>query len=226
MNNLFSKESMLEASKTELDITEENKKYLSKTTLNQLENSFNKSNSKREDKIIYPAKNKVLNFLKKDLSSYKVVIIGQDPYPNENANGIAFSCDVKLSKSLNAIFNGLDYSKREKKENLKLEDWVNQNVLLLNSSLTVEKNNIGSDVHIWAIAMYELISDIDKHFKLPFILLGKHSTELLAKTIVNNKVITEKHPSYYARQNKSFPDKVFKLANQELIKMKKNAIIW
>lgn len=76
------------------------------------------------------------------LKSVKVLIFGQDPYPNENrADGIAFSFKngkEKANDSLNNIFKQLN-DLNIKTEKTNLTDWVNEGVLLLNTSLSFGK---------------------------------------------------------------------------------------
>ena len=75
----------------------------------------------------------------------KVVIVGQDPYPQLGvADGIAFSCSRKgkTEKSLQYIFKAL-YGEYEDYNN-DLRRWSNQGVLLINTAFTCEINKIGS----------------------------------------------------------------------------------
>ena len=78
----------------------------------------------------------------------KLVILGQDPYHNPNqANGLAFSVPENLSlpPSLINIFKEIEQDLKTKCNlNGDLMSWVNQGVLLLNSTLTVRENNPGS----------------------------------------------------------------------------------
>jgi len=72
----------------------------------------------------------------------KVVIVGQDPYPNPKyAMGMAFSVRENtnpLPASLKNIFTELEDDLGYKRTNGDLSDWKDQGVLLLNRSLTVE----------------------------------------------------------------------------------------
>jgi uracil-DNA glycosylase len=74
-----------------------------------------------------------------------VVIIGQDPYPNEHAHGLAFSTtQLRRPVSLHNIFKevcrcsmGYDIEKDFPTNNL--TSWAKQGILLLNSVLTVRE---------------------------------------------------------------------------------------
>ena len=78
----------------------------------------------------------------------KLVILGQDPYHNPNqANGLAFSVPENTAHppSLINIFKEIEQDLNvEYPLSGDLMPWVNQGVLLLNSTLTVRKNIPGS----------------------------------------------------------------------------------
>jgi uracil-DNA glycosylase len=74
-----------------------------------------------------------------DISKTKVVLLGQDPYPNSNdACGLAFSVERKenLPKSLTNIFKELESDLNVTRINGNLENWAEQGILLLNAALT------------------------------------------------------------------------------------------
>jgi uracil-DNA glycosylase len=76
----------------------------------------------------------------------KVIIIGQDPYPQLGvADGISFSCSKtkKLQPSLRYIFKALNGSQYDSM-NPDLSRWSKQGVLMLNTAFTVEIGKIGS----------------------------------------------------------------------------------
>jgi len=82
----------------------------------------------------------------------KVIILGQDPYPDGNGNGIPFMVknNTKINKSLQNIYNVVRISGFNVKNDEKsLILWINQGVFLINSYFTVELNNIGSHEEIW-----------------------------------------------------------------------------
>lgn len=70
----------------------------------------------------------------------KVLILGQDPYPNaRDAMGLAFSVgqNQRLPASLKNIFIELQDDLNIKRSDGDLSDWLDQGVMLLNMSLTV-----------------------------------------------------------------------------------------
>ncbi|GGJ82370.1 uracil-DNA glycosylase [Pseudomonas matsuisoli] len=104
---------------------------------------------KASGKVIYPPGPLIFNALNTTpLDQVKVVIIGQDPYHGPGqAHGLCFSVQpgVPAPPSLQNIFKEL---KRDLNIDVPshgyLQHWAEQGVLLLNTSLTVERANAGS----------------------------------------------------------------------------------
>ena len=74
------------------------------------------------------------------LEQVKVLILGQDPYPNaKDATGLAFSVgqNQRLPASLKNIFIELEDDLDIKRSDGDLSDWLDEGVMLLNMSLTV-----------------------------------------------------------------------------------------
>jgi len=75
-----------------------------------------------------------------DVRATKVIILGQDPYPNpKNASGLSFSSDGVIPASLRNIYRCLQHHQLIKNTptTANLEPWVQQGVLLLNRYLTL-----------------------------------------------------------------------------------------
>lgn len=103
----------------------------------------------QSDKEIYPAKEnwfKALNDV--DFDDVKIVILGQDPYHGQGqAMGYSFSVpeDVKTPPSLRNIQKELEQEFETSLTPMRdLTSWVDQGVLLLNATLTVEAQKAGS----------------------------------------------------------------------------------
>lgn len=69
-------------------------------------------------------------------SRVQVVILGQDPYINGEADGLAFSSYGKLTPSLEVIFAEINRTHSFSRTQTHLDDWAEQGVLLLNAVLT------------------------------------------------------------------------------------------
>ena len=166
----------------------------------------------------------------------KVIIIGQDPYPQLGvADGIAFSCSNKgkAEKSLQYILKQTigDYTDTGRviytPEECDLRRWANQGVLLLNTAFTVEINSIGSHYNLWKPFTQYLFENINRHHKnIPTVLMGKKA-EAWQLLLNNQKIYKVAHPASAAYRGGEWNcDDVFNKVNQELEKQEKSCINW
>lgn len=156
---------------------------------------------------IYPPGNRIFAaFNYTPFDKVKVVILGQDPYHNPGeANGLCFSVNdgVKFPPSLQNIFKELkDDTGCEIPKSGNLEKWALQGVFLLNTSLTVRKNQPGSHRNIgWEKFTDAAIKAIsEKKENVVFMLWGQWAKSKM-NLIDTNKhlVLTAAHPSPLAR---------------------------
>lgn len=158
-----------------------------------------------------------------DYNNLKVVILGQDPYPQKGiATGIAFGNSTdEISPSLNILKEScIDFTIPHNSiifDN-SLESWSKQGVLLLNSALTCELNKPGSHTMLWRPFIKKLLTNLSyRESGLVYILLGDNARTF--EPFIDSKynwILKEKHPSYYARINKSMPSTIFKETNKIL----------
>ena len=158
----------------------------------------------------------------------KVVIVGQDPYPQLGvADGIAFSCSRKgkTEKSLQYIFKSL-YGEHEGYNN-DLRRWSNQGVLMINTAFTCEINKIGSHYGIWKSFTEYVFDNINRHNpKTIFILMGKKA-EAWQTLLPNCKILKCSHPASAAYRGGEWDSNdVFNKVNLELEKQGKTCIDW
>jgi uracil-DNA glycosylase len=110
------------------------------------------------------------------LDSIKVVILGQDPYPNGEANGLAFACNISttLPASLRVIAKEVhkDTGNIPDIKWRTLEHWHNQGVFLLNTALTVEGGIAGSHLGMWQWFTREVIKKISQNKSCIWMLWG------------------------------------------------------
>lgn len=154
----------------------------------------------------------------------KVIIIGQDPYPNkQDACGLAFSVEHNIiPRSLNNIFKELcsdmGYSTPHYGN---LERWAKQGVLLLNSVLTVEEGKSGSHAKKgWEEFTTDKIQKaIDCNNPLVIICWGRYAKIKLLDLKLNDKILVLEggHPSPLGNPNEHFfGKKYFSQANEWL----------
>ncbi len=110
----------------------------------------------REKPHYHPTRPKIFKaFRKTEFNDVRVVIIGQDPYPeSKNATGIAFFANGNRTDSLTNIYvaMGIDGMRGANLVNACPKRWAeDEGVLLLNSALTlrkVGKNNNKINIHM------------------------------------------------------------------------------
>ena len=190
-----------------------------------------------ENKTIYPPRNEVFNaFELTDLNNVKVVIFGQDPYPNPGeAMGLAFSVKegIKLPPSLQNIFKEI-YKEYGVEAPLPssgdLTYLAKQGVLLLNSYLTVEAHKpLSHQIREYQELLVDIISILNKiHKPIVFMLWGGNAKKY-RKYLTNpyHKVIETNHPSpLSANRGGWFGCNCFKEANQYLKENQVGEIKW
>ncbi len=201
----------------EIIINESHKDYF-KYILSYLKESY-------EKEIIFPKKKDIFNAFKySDFYDVKAVILGQDPYHNENeAHGLSFSIydkNIKLPSSLKNIFKELkDDLNIDSKNHGNLTPWAKEGVLLLNSILTVKKSSPLSHKGLkWEMFTDKIIKMIsDKRENVVFILWGNVSSKK-EKLIDNTKhlIIKSSHPSGLSAHRGFFSSKPFSRTNDYL----------
>lgn len=173
---------------------------------------------------IFPQENQIFKaFELSNFTKTKVVVVGQDPYHNDyQAHGLSFSVPdgIKIPPSLINIYKELE-SDLNISPNISgnLERWAKQGVLLLNSSLTVEKNSPGSHANTpWVEFTESVIHLLSNHKQnLVFILWGVHAQQK-SKLIDADKhlVLTASHPSPFSAHKGFFGCKHFSKTNEYL----------
>jgi uracil-DNA glycosylase len=138
--------------------------------------------------------------------SIKVVLLGQDPYPQvlpdgrSRATGLSFSVrqDDEIPSSLLNIYKELQQSIPGFKPPSHgcLEKWTRQGVFLLNMGLTVRAGQPGSHVYLWSGFLYKVIRKIvESNPNVIFLLWGAEAQAM--KRDIGDSVtkFTARHPS-------------------------------
>ncbi|MCF7830532.1 uracil-DNA glycosylase [Candidatus Gracilibacteria bacterium] len=163
----------------------------------------------------------------------KVVILGQDPYHGTGqAHGLCFSVNkqVPIPPSLQNIYKEIhDDLGLPIPSHGNLESWARQGVLLLNTTLTVQKSNPMSHAGKgWEEFTDRVIQEIsDRKEGVVFLLWGRHA-QTKGQNIDRNKhsVLTAPHPSPFSVHSGFFGCKHFSQTNEILKKLEKNPINW
>lgn len=175
-------------------------------------------------------------------ANVKVVILGQDPYHGEDrglpqAHGLAFSVPspVRPPPSLRNIFKEINASLGiAPPAHGCLDAWAEQGVLLLNTSLTVERDKAGSHAKRgWERCTDTLIHEMAmRHAHLVFMLWGAHAQAkrgLIASAVAAGNahcVLESPHPSPLSAHRGFLGCGHFVAANQYLDAQGRSPIDW
>lgn len=211
---------------------------MSKTYFKFIEYRFN------EYKNIYPKKEDIFRAFKSTpLNKIKVLILGQEPYHDickktnkPCANGLAFSVNKECSipSSLQNMYNELERTGFKKRNTGDLEDWAEQGVFLLNSLLSVEKENPNSHI-FWKKFTNNVIKFIiEQNKKIVLVLMGRKALVKMKfiKKRETLKIIITSHPSRvsFKKKLKTFPSfyksNIFLNINKALKELGHSEIKW
>jgi uracil-DNA glycosylase len=184
--------------------------------------------------VVFPQSKDVFKaFYLSDPQKISVVILGQDPYHGENeAMGLSFSVPdgIKIPPSLKNIFKELKSDLGVEISNSgDLTNWAKQNVLLLNSILTVAKDSPASHSKIgWENFTDELISYLSQTGgEKIFVLWGKFAQS--KKGLIDDcrhEIIQSPHPSPFSANTGFFGSRPFSRINNFLKSKNQKEIIW
>lgn len=182
-------------------------------------------------------------FLETPLNQVKVVLLGYCPYHTfyrgvPVADGLAFSCSItgkqqpSLQKFVEGIekdaYNGLNLEYDKKMSDLSY--LAKQGVLLLNSSLTVEKDKPGSHQELWKPFTKYVLEECLAYKGIPVVFIGKDAQKFQKSVspLTHGYSFKIEHPAAAARMSDVWDTQgVFTKINQ-IIKENdpKDFILW
>lgn len=183
---------------------------------------------------VYPTKADWFNALNVlSPSEVKVVILGQDPYHQpQQAHGYAFSVPdgIPFPPSLRNIFKEMQSDLQcAQPHNSDLSVWARQGVLLLNSILTVRKNEAASHRNKgweqFTDALIQKLSATNEH--IVFLLWGSYAqqkTGLIDHT--RHTLLKSVHPSPLSAYRGFFGSRPFSQTNTALLQHAQTPISW
>lgn len=187
-----------------------------------------------KDKEYYPRREDWFTaYLLTPLSKVRAVILGQDPYHDGSAHGLAFSTlGRKIPPSLRNIL--LEYRtdlRYPEPRSGNLSAWARRGVLLLNSSLTVEPGKANSHKNIgWDELIQQTLSAVRVHNKdAVFILWGKSALETAGPILNGAHRVISAHPSPLAIGKTDIPffgSRPFTKTNALLVNTGQEPINW
>ncbi|MDE5802100.1 MAG: uracil-DNA glycosylase [Lachnospiraceae bacterium] len=185
--------------------------------------------------VIYPPSEDIFNALHlTPLGEVKVLILGQDPYHNENqAHGLSFSVPLsqkEIPPSLQNIYQELhDDLGCEIPDNGYLEKWAKQGVLLLNTVLTVRAHQANSHKgHGWEQFTDAIIQAVNAQDRpIVYLLWGKPAqSKMPMLTNPKHLILQAPHPSPLSAYRGFFGCKHFSRANAFLEANGESPIDW
>lgn len=177
-----------------------------------------------------PRQDFVMRALSYDFSKSKVLILGQDPYPNPKYPvGLAFSIpagEPNLPASLKNIFKELnsDLGISSPKDG-DLSPWVDQGVVLLNRTLTCRSGASNSHFESGWWQITENCVQALANSGVVAILWGKNAQEC-SKYFSEKKSISSPHPSPLSAHRGFFGSRPFSRANVALAESGNSPIDW
>ena len=196
----------------------------------ELRPQFKRIEERLAEADFLPKAESIFSALSIPLDDVRVLIVGQDPYPNPgDAMGLAFSVphtQSKLPPTLRNIFKELQSDLGgELRVRGDLSDWRDQGVVLLNRTLTLEPGK--SDSHKdfgWDEVTSKIIEVLSARISVA-ILWGKSAQELSSR-LKNVEILTSPHPSPLSSYRGFFGSRPFSKANEALEKNGLVPISW
>lgn len=180
--------------------------------------------------------------------SVRVVIVAQSPYPGVcPATGIPYACGpaflpsrgcattpATLRNVASEVYRDFPNKARKPPQDMLL-DWIDQGVMLLNSSLTLGTGcpkYLEDHSVLWKEIMQEIVCTISKHLDPVFVLVGKDAWELESSVsrphfLGSTRVIKVSHP--VARKETPTPwlgSGVFSRVSDMMIEREEMPITW
>ena len=151
---------------------------------NLIEKDFFREIDLLDPETIYPQKENIFRVFEMPIDDIKVIIIGQDPYPQPNqAVGLAFAVPARQKKppSLRIIEEEVGHE-----VDRTMIKWSEQGVFLLNTALTVKRGVSGSHINLWRPFTAKLIQYISEHHPTIWLMWGLFAQEHIP--IISNHV--------------------------------------
>ena len=161
------------------------------------------------------------------LNKVKVVIIGQDPYPNpKDAMGLAFSVpkDRPIPASLRNIYKVLKRDLNIDAPHGDLSGWAKEGILLLNKALTVRAHQPLSHQSVWDPFFKAVITHLNALEPCVFVLMGNEAKKIKPVIDKSHIMIESVHPSPLSAHRGFFDSALFLKILEALKKQNKTAV--
>ncbi|MFZ9743910.1 MAG: uracil-DNA glycosylase [Aquiluna sp.] len=185
-----------------------------------------------KDEDFVPQPTNIFRAFQDSPKSFRVLILGQDPYPNPaHAIGLAFAVPggtKPFPPSLQNILTELQDDLNLEIRPSSITHWQDRGVMLLNRHLTTKANETGGHFQLgwdeFTLAAVKFLVAVRKE-KLVAILWGNKAQELKSE-LGAAKVISSAHPSPLSAYRGFFGSRPFTKANQLLEEMGEAPMEW
>lgn len=181
---------------------------------------------------VLPEREKIFRALSIAPRDVRVIIVGQDPYPNpDHACGLSFSVPAGTSPLPGSLRNIIAEVKSDIGDcqvgDGNLEPWMKQGVLLLNRTLTVEAHHSDSHKNLgWEVVTSRIIrAVVAANPDVVAVLWGKQA-QLLINLFSEGRVVAGVHPSPLSAHRGFLGSKPFSQVNQLLTDVGRAPIQW
>lgn len=187
----------------------------------------------RKKHTVYPDRENIFRaFEMTPPDEVKVVILGQDPYHDGSATGLAFECGKGITPSMEKIIEvynrDLPVGFAAHMYDGKLHTWAENGVLLLNASLTVRAGEPGSHTLRWRKFTASVLDSLifDQAPKV-FMVWGSSAKVSLPKVERPHLGIYCEHPAKACYERRHWDAiGIFKKANEFLDRTGRGKIDW
>ena len=168
---------------------------------------------------ITPSRELIFRALNNPITSTRVVIFGQDPYPTKgHAHGLAFSVDRSVSPlpaSLRNIYKELQDDLGVTRKDGDLSDWTEQGVMLINRILSTEVGKSLAHETLGWQHITETVARVLGKRDVIAVLWG-NSAQQLRTHFSELSVVSSAHPSPLSAYRGFFGSKPFSQVNAKL----------
>ena len=168
---------------------------------------------------ITPSRELIFRALNNPITSTRVVIFGQDPYPTKgHAHGFAFSVDRSVSPlpaSLRNIYKELQDDLGVTRKDGDLSDWTKQGVMLINRILSTEVGKSLAHETLGWQHITETVARVLGKRDVIAVLWG-NSAQQLRTHFSELSVVSSAHPSPLSAYRGFFGSKPFSQVNAKL----------
>lgn len=200
--------------------------------------SFLKKESGRGASLAPQSINTFRVFKELPLQDIKCIFMFQDPYfvfkeGVPVATGIALDCSVtkKQQPTLKQFYSGIEeelyggLSLEWNVEECDLSYLTQQGVMMLNASLTVEKDKAGSHKQLWKPFTNYVIEQIVNKYNIPIVLLGKDAQEY--EPLITSNILKASHPASASYSGGKWnTNDIFTKLNDIIWKQHEEIVLW